>query len=1378
MPAPLISPRLTTRKSAVGALLVALVGATLSLTPGPLAAERGKWTPLGVNYDQLLEMGGIAIHMALVPGTGADHSQIVWWGAPTSFIVGKRGGVLGWQYNAANDACGNPAGAGLVVRRTWDLGDPQPGDPSADLFCSGQVTLEGGAVLTLGGTDVNYGKTGIRNTFTYTAATGAWAANDPMSENRWYPTGTALRDSRVLVASGYKSRHIHFFSGWRNGQALEDSVRRFGVTTGGKWDPSVIPDPHDSFGQERPAPRQGGTMAYISDPSINGHVLFGGRNASGNDLPVDPFVWRFIRAQGSEFDQQQRYQWVKEGTGSDKPAPRSEHVALAISASEMLVFGGTTTAGEEFWRFFKDLQTGTWEWEKVQGVSGTAPTARFGCAAVYDAAGNGSNGRIILFGGATNFGGTPTDGDVYAFNLTSPGTAAGGGTWAKLDLSASASIPVPRRDHTMVLSLDPLDPNNRRAIWTYGGRLNSGGSDATLWKLRVGSSTVSDRWEPVPTSGTGPGPRADHSGVYSQSFQRLVFFGGVHPVTGVASDRKVYTIPIWVEPKAWTEWGESPVHLTGHATADEPGSVEDVLSRLPEIFDPGASPGQRWRVEPEASRLQESYPLHFLVPGTSIPGGGGRVLAAGRELETYYLDIPRRETAIAFGQGWRPFPPGAPTPINSGIPSRPGTGVTYAPGKILLAGGACCPDASAKSLDVADPNPVWRNQSGMLPRRFHHLVLVPTGEVLVVGGMHTVQNGDVLDADPGHAEFRPQLWSPATGSWTAANDLAADAAVRNYHSVALLLPDARVLTAGGWGEYPTGTPNPTRTKARIFCPPYLFKSDGLTPAPRPQITDAPAQVAWGRTFTVCVAETAGIRRVCLIRPGATTHGFDQNQRYVPLKIEGHAGNPQRIFVTAPASPDSAPPGDYLLFLTGAMDGATHYPDVPSVARWLQLRTADGSDLCDVAPPATLELAPDVVGPTSVFLTWSATADDGVLPASGPARRFDLRKSLFPIDSDPSWSFAGPVPGVPVPGPVGTAHSLDVTDLFPCTNYYFSLRAEDDRPNLAALPPHLQVQTMCGGGGGGFSAAHVGGDPEGGGGMLAAGASSSPSGTEQPAGEPARGSTLFGAGGLLPEASTLVVATDRSENGGWRVALRLVPAEPGARPAGNGVIVEREDESGARETLGRYEPDEADHLLGICALRERGRIGIPGVYGLEQVLPRFRSRAGSFTLAEAWHSRLGPLGSAFVTSGGAFEFSAGDSLVLTYAPAPGPEDDARAWYLLVRRIGSEPPIPMSRRGESAEAVPQRFALHKSEPNPARTSTVIRFELPGDSPVKLEVFDLLGRRVATLADAGFPAGAHAVTWDVRDANGMQVRPGVYSYRLTAGGFRAWRKLGVLP
>lgn len=74
------------------------------------------------------------------------------------------------------------------------------------------------------------------------------------------------------------------------------------------------------------------------------------------------------------------------------------------------------------------------------------------------------------------------------------------------------------------------------------------------------------------------------------------------------------------------------------------------------------------------------------------------------------------------------------------------------------------------------------------------------------------------------------------------------------------------------------------------------------------------------------------------------------------------------------------------------------------------------------------------------------------------------------------------------------------------------------------------------------------------------------------------------------------------------------------------------------------------------------------------------------------------------------------------------------------------------------------LSPNTPNPFRDGTRITFDLPSDDfGVRLDVFDVGGRIVATLAEGMFPAGRHAVGWSGRDETGQRVRPGVYTYRL---------------
>lgn len=80
------------------------------------------------------------------------------------------------------------------------------------------------------------------------------------------------------------------------------------------------------------------------------------------------------------------------------------------------------------------------------------------------------------------------------------------------------------------------------------------------------------------------------------------------------------------------------------------------------------------------------------------------------------------------------------------------------------------------------------------------------------------------------------------------------------------------------------------------------------------------------------------------------------------------------------------------------------------------------------------------------------------------------------------------------------------------------------------------------------------------------------------------------------------------------------------------------------------------------------------------------------------------------------------------------------------------------------LPQGFALGQNYPNPFNPGTVIPYQLEADGYVRLEVFNLLGQRVATLVDGERAAGSHTAVWTATDASGWAVSAGVYLYRLT--------------
>jgi hypothetical protein len=94
--------------------------------------------------------------------------------------------------------------------------------------------------------------------------------------------------------------------------------------------------------------------------------------------------------------------------------------------------------------------------------------------------------------------------------------------------------------------------------------------------------------------------------------------------------------------------------------------------------------------------------------------------------------------------------------------------------------------------------------------------------------------------------------------------------------------------------------------------------------------------------------------------------------------------------------------------------------------------------------------------------------------------------------------------------------------------------------------------------------------------------------------------------------------------------------------------------------------------------------------------------------------------------------------------------------------------------SKRILPGRFELGQNYPNPFSGSTRISFVIPEESHITLEVFDICGRLVATIADENLKRGRYLYDWDGVDNEGREAASGVYFYRLTAGELARTRKL----
>ena len=343
-------------------------------------------------------------------------------------------------------------------------------------------------------------------------------------------------------------------------------------------------------------------------------------------------------------------------------------------------------------------------------------------------------------------------------------------------------------------------------------------------------------------------------------------------------------------------WYPSALTLaSGGILAVSGGDTAGVVNLIPEIWKKGA-----WRSLTTASRNVPYYPMLFAAPN-------GRVFMAGPEQQSMWLNTS--------GTGnWLTGPLS-----NFGVRDY-GSAVMYDVGKILMVGGnEATPTNTAEIINLTT-DATWHTIDPMaVARRQVNATLLADGKVLVTGGTNAPGfNEPATDTRVLNAE----LWDPVSQKWSL---LAAMTHYRLYHSIALLLPDGRVLSTGSGSPAATGLSNDLT--AEIFSPPYLFNADG-TPATRPTITTAPASVGYGQVFTVSTPDAASITKVTWIRLSSVTHSTNMNQRMNYLTFS--APTSSSLSVTAPAGLDLSPPGHYLLFIVNGSG-------VPSVAKIVQIQ---------------------------------------------------------------------------------------------------------------------------------------------------------------------------------------------------------------------------------------------------------------------------------------------------------------------------------------------------------------------------------------------------------------------------------------------------------
>ncbi len=290
------------------------------------------------------------------------------------------------------------------------------------------------------------------------------------------------------------------------------------------------------------------------------------------------------------------------------------------------------------------------------------------------------------------------------------------------------------------------------------------------------------------------------------------------------------------------------------------------------------------------------HPFLMLAPN-------GKMLHFGPTDQMNWVTTNNTGTLIPTGQTI----PGAHYP-------KEGAWAMYDEGKILVTGGGAnttqnLSDPSTGTsttltytIDINGANPIVTSAAPMaFPRQLANAVVLPSGEVMVIGG-----NTSGLKFSDVGSILTPELWNPRTGTWRS---LTAMATPRNYHSVALLLPDGRVWSGGGGLSATVAT---NHQDAEIYTPPALFAPNGSL-AVRPVITEAPTLIGPNNTFTV--RATPGIGKFAFIRMSAVTHSVNTDLRY--LSVPYVETTPGVYTLTAHSSSNVLMPGYWMLFALDA-----------------------------------------------------------------------------------------------------------------------------------------------------------------------------------------------------------------------------------------------------------------------------------------------------------------------------------------------------------------------------------------------------------------------------------------------------------------------------
>lgn len=519
---------------------------------------------------------------------------------------------------------------------------------------------------------------------------------------------------------------------------------------------------------------------------------------------------------------------------------------------------------------------------------------------------------------------------------------------------------IPAAGITMMHAI--LLPNTDRIlIWGYAKYINDNFRQSTMW-----DNTLKTFVDPInqPATSYAPNPTTqdvDFTNVHSSEHTHLntediaiLIHGGFTGPNALGKQTFIFHFNILSGNWEWVYLpnGQSTDGRFYSSTLTLPGtngtqaltlygSAGDNIGAIAytyEIFD--VATGQwtqktNFPIDPETLQRWDYnyYPWTYILPN-------GDWFIAGHEGKTrrFSINTPNEPTLVGVwltGKGNRsrntPRPPGPPfNPYDNEdgtsviLPLRPDTNGNYTDIKVLIAcGDKTITSSSAQVIDLRGQDTRWDDIPNLNVPRTHQVnsVIIANGHVLVAGGAVNVINGGPCELlDP--RDLR--------AGWFEGASLKRK---RWYHSAAILQLDGSVLMGGDderGGQLGESLP------LEIYKPFYFFEE-------RPKISGSGIVMSNNMSYNSPYdfdidTDPNMISEVAIIRPGAVTHGYNMDQRYIELKIIARGGN--KLSVLTPPNEFVAPAGYYMLVIltpSVCIPGEEHdCGPVPSVAKWVRL----------------------------------------------------------------------------------------------------------------------------------------------------------------------------------------------------------------------------------------------------------------------------------------------------------------------------------------------------------------------------------------------------------------------------------------------------------